>query len=222
MLAVEFMLENPQGGLRFIKKNLLTLNNDDKDVYLCTIDHNPHYWFPCVNTYNEPCTWKIEVTVEEDYSVIASGNLIEVETISSPFSDSNTNFKKYHYFLQVPTCAPNIGLVIGNFDSMNNETVNEICVYFDLRLKDLIKTTSSFLHEIFEFFEETLSITYPYGSYKQIYVPDILEQCISYASMSIIKYDKFFIPTCQINLKLKIVIHKYKYFTKNKIYDDQI
>lgn len=187
MLAVEFILENPNGGLRFIPKNLLTLNSDKKDAYLCTIDHNSHFWFPCINTFNEPCTWKIEITVEEDYSVIASGNLIEVETTTSPFSDSSTIFKKYHFYLQVPTCAPNIGLAIGIFDSMNNEAVSEISVYFDSRLKDLVKTTTSFLHEIFEFFEETLSITYPYGSYKQVYVLDILEECISFASMSIIK-----------------------------------
>ena len=48
---------------------------------MSTIDHNSHYWFPCVNSYSELNTWKIEVVVEEDLTVVSSGNLIEIEEL---------------------------------------------------------------------------------------------------------------------------------------------
>lgn len=196
MIALEFCIEDPKGGLRFISTKQLSLDKTDNEMYLISVDHNAHYWFPCVSSYNEPCTWKIEVVVEEHLQVITSGNLIEVETMHQSFNaepnapDSTinkTSLKKYHYFLQIPTCAPNIGLAIGRFDTTSNETISEISYYFDEKLNDLVKHTASFLHEVFEFFEELFSIHFPYGSYKQVFVPDILDDCLSFASMSILK-----------------------------------
>lgn len=197
MVAIEFCLENPKGGIRFIPSTPLSLNKlEDADMYLCTVDHNSHCWFPCVSSYNEPCTWKIEVIVEDDLTVISSGNLIEVESIVVPnFTESNNpetqnpniSLKKYHYFLQIPTCAPNIGLVIGRFNSSTNESISEIKNYYEPKLKDLVKHTTSFINEIFEFYEETLTTQFPYGSYKQVFVPDILEDYLSFASITILK-----------------------------------
>jgi transcription initiation factor TFIID subunit 2 len=92
---------------------------------MSTIDHNSHYWFPCVNSYSELNTWKIEVVVEEDLTVVSSGNLIEIEELDSNYlmidsgldaiSMQNSKLKKYHFYLSSPTCAPNIGLCVGCF-----------------------------------------------------------------------------------------------------------
>ena len=64
-------------------------------------------WFPCVDSYSEPCTWKLEFTVDPSMIAVSCGDLID--TIYSPDMTSKT----YHYFLSTPTAAPNIGLAVG-------------------------------------------------------------------------------------------------------------
>lgn len=159
------------------------------------------------NSPNEPCTWKIEVLVEKDLSVIATGNLVEVETqtqvVSTCIQPSNTEndesmlqpknastqLKKYHFFMNVPTSPTNIGLVVGKFDLMIDQIVlPEISYYFfDSSLQPLVKETFSFINELLEFYEETLSFHFPFGSYKLVFVNDLAEDYISFSSLTIVK-----------------------------------
>lgn len=197
MLAVEFIIEKPQGGIRFVKRKPHD-NTDPLDVYVATVDHNSCYWFPCINSSNEPCTWKIEVLVDKDFTVVASGNLIEVESQTQLVSNpdpietmpppkSTTQLKKYHYFMSVPTPAVNIGLVIGRFDTISDENLPEVSYYYDSLLKPLVKETCSCINEIFEFYEETFTFHFPFGSHKLVFLPDLAEDYISFSSMTIVK-----------------------------------
>jgi hypothetical protein len=87
-VAIEFMVERPDGGLQFI--NSLYKDKTSFDS-LATIDHNSCYWFPCVQSYNELCTWKLEITISDpNLIVIASGHLVEIEQINS-VSKSTSN-----------------------------------------------------------------------------------------------------------------------------------
>lgn len=206
MVAVEFYLEKPCGGIRFIQKRPYD-NSNQIDAYLCTVDHNPCYWFPCVNSLNEPCTWKIEVLVEKNYTVIATGNLVEVEQLAQiiqlaseytietiqPPSKISTHLKKYHYYMPVPTCASNVGLVIGQFELMHDDSRSQITYYFDPLLKFLVKETCSFLSELFDFYEELLSFQFPFAAYKQVFVHDLAEEFISFSTLTVIKYATFYI-----------------------------
>lgn len=70
-----------------------------------TTGHDARLWFPCVDSYCEPATWTIEVTVEESLTVIASGELVE--------STTNNELKTYRFHLSTPAPAPFIGLAIG-------------------------------------------------------------------------------------------------------------
>ena len=96
-------------------------------------------WFPCVQSYTEACTWKIEVSVDQlDLTAVASGTLVETTitseastsaiTTSDPAlataSDAPVNslptpsqqhqaVRTFHYFVAQATCAPNIGLAVG-------------------------------------------------------------------------------------------------------------
>lgn len=191
MLAVEFCLEKPKGGVRFMSKKPFATSSSMDHVYLCSVDHNAHYWFPCVNSYNEPCTWKIEVIVEDNFTVIASGNLVEIETVSSANGVHDLNaqkpLKKFNFFLQQPTCACNIGLVVGQFDSFNDDNMPEISYFCDPKLNGLVKNTTSFVHELFDYYEDVFSVQYPFAVYKQVYVADILEDFLSFSSLSIVK-----------------------------------
>ena len=60
-----------------------------------------------METFSEPCTWKIEVTVHRDMTAVSCGDLVSVEI------NEVTNEKTFHYFLSTPTAAPNIALAVG-------------------------------------------------------------------------------------------------------------
>lgn len=64
-------------------------------------------WFPCVDSFSEPCTWKIEVTVDHDMTAVSCGDLVSVEYTEDMLE------KTYHYFLSSPVAAPNIALAVG-------------------------------------------------------------------------------------------------------------
>lgn len=196
MLAVEFCVEKPQGGIRFIRRKPFEAASNHSDVYLATVDHNNGhplcYWFPCVSSLSEPCTWKIEVLVDKDATVIASGNLIEVESFPPEIPETTTTtttnqLKKFHYFMSVPTVPANLGLVVGRFDSMSDESLPEVSYYYDAPLKSLVKETCACMSDVFEFYEETFSFHFPFGSHKLVFLPDLAEDYLSFSSLSILK-----------------------------------
>ena len=76
-------------------------------MYVTSLSVDFRLWFPCIDCYSEPCTWKLEFTVDVSMTAVSSGDLIE--TVGS--HDMKT--KTFHYFLSTPTAAPNIGLAVG-------------------------------------------------------------------------------------------------------------
>ena len=54
-------------------------------------------------------------------------------------------------------------------------------------LLPVLKNTTAFLHEAFEFYEEYLSCRYPYTYYKQVFVDQAYDVLSPYASMTIFK-----------------------------------
>lgn len=55
------------------------------------------------------------------------------------------------------------------------------------QLLPLLKHSMSYLHEIFEFYEEILTCRYPYSCFKTVFVDEAYVQVSSYASMSIFR-----------------------------------
>lgn len=55
------------------------------------------------------------------------------------------------------------------------------------QLLPLLKHSMSYLHEIFEFYEEILTCRYPYACFKTVFVDEAYVQVSTYASMSIFR-----------------------------------
>ncbi|KAA0201894.1 hypothetical protein HAZT_HAZT004891 [Hyalella azteca] len=64
--------------------------------------------------------------------------------------------------------------------------MNELTHFCLPQLLPVMKACSKYLHQAFEFFEEMLSIRYPYTSYKQVYVDEAYSDLQSYATMSVV------------------------------------
>lgn len=54
-------------------------------------------------------------------------------------------------------------------------------------LMSSLKVSARYMHEAFEFYEETLSNRYPYSCYKQVFVDETDVDMSAYATMSILR-----------------------------------
>ncbi|PSN33564.1 Transcription initiation factor TFIID subunit 2 [Blattella germanica] len=131
-LGIEFSLEQPQGGMHFVIPDCEgTLAERGAHMYTCGHENSSRLWFPCVDSFAEPCTWRLEFTVDENMTAVSCGDLIEV-------------------------------------------------------LMPLLKVSARYMHEAFEFYEETLANRYPYSCYKQVFVDEADQDVSPYATMSIL------------------------------------
>lgn len=147
-------------------------------------NHNSsRLWFPCIDTYGQPCTWILEFTVESHLTVISCGDLI------GSYCSADRKTRTFKYELNIPTSAPNIGFVAGQFDSwMDPSSATSGCTiknYFLNGLDKLARASCSFLNDCADFYEELLTFKYPYNNYKQVFVDQACEPCQSYATLSI-------------------------------------
>jgi len=179
-VTIEFAIERPVGGIYFVVPSLEGTVSDVA-AHLFTSGHEncSRQWFPCIDAYSEPCTWKLEFTVDSSLTAVSCGDLIE--TVYS----SDLKKKTFHYQVTVPTCAPKIGLAVGPFEIFVDPNMHEVTHFCLPHLLPLLKDTVAFLHETFEFYEELLSFRYPYSSYKQVFVDEAYSESQTFASMTI-------------------------------------
>ncbi|XP_013789329.2 transcription initiation factor TFIID subunit 2-like [Limulus polyphemus] len=178
---VEFSIERPQGGVHFVVPNTEgTLAERGAHMFTYGYETSSRLWFPCIDSYSEPCTWNIECTVDACMVAVSSGDLLE--TVYT----SDMKRKTFHYYLSTPTCAPNIALAVGPFEIVVDQHMHEVTHFCLPHLKGILTNTTSFLHEAFEFFEELLSSCYPYSCYKQVFVDETYVDSAPYATMTIL------------------------------------
>lgn len=180
-VSIEFALEKPQGGIHFVVPDCEgTMAERCAHMFTYAADNASRLWFPCVDSFSEPCTWRMEITVDASMVAVCCGDL--VETVYT----SDMRKKTYHYNLSIPTCAPNIGLAVGPFEILVDPQMHEVTHFCLPRLLPLLKHSTSFLHEAFEFYEELLSSRYPYSCYKQVFVDEASQDSRPYATMTVL------------------------------------
>lgn len=184
-VGIEFSLEEPAGGIHFVIPDDGSENPNiyELGAHMFTYGHenSSRLWFPCVDSYAEPCTWKLEFTVDEKMTAVSCGDLVEV--VMTP----DRRCKTFHYVLNTPICAPNIALAVGPFEIYVDPHMHEVTHFCLPNLLPLLKNTVRYVHEAFEFFEEVLASRFPFSCYKQVFV-DELEggQAHAYATMTIL------------------------------------
>ena len=105
-------------------------------------ENDSRLWFPCIDSYSEVCTWKLEFTVDDNMTAISCGDLVEIVAVPKE------KRKTYHYFLSVPTAAPNIGVAIGPFEIYVDPKMHEVSHFCLPGLLGLLIWTVRFTHEV--------------------------------------------------------------------------
>ncbi|CAG0916730.1 unnamed protein product [Notodromas monacha] len=179
-VTVEFSFEQPQGGIQFVVPECEgTLVERAAHMFTYTHWNSARLWFPCIDTFSSPCTWKLEFTVDDGMVAVSNGDLLE--TVYTP----DMRRKTYHYSLDVPTSAPNISLAVGPFEIYVDPNIPEVTHFCLPHLKPLLKFVARFLPAIFEFYEDVLGTPYPYAGFKQVFVDQAYADVMPYATMAI-------------------------------------
>ncbi|TRZ16722.1 hypothetical protein HGM15179_010371 [Zosterops borbonicus] len=177
---INFSLDQPKGGLHFVVPNMEgNMAERGAHVFSCGYQNSTRFWFPCVDSYSELCTWKLEYTVDAAMVAVSNGDL--VETVYT----HDMRKKTFHYMLTIPTAASNISLAIGPFEILVDPYMHEVTHFCLPQLLPLLKHTTSYLHEVFEFYEEILTCRYPYSCFKTVFIDEAYVEVAAYASMSI-------------------------------------
>lgn len=181
-ISIEFSIENPKGGIHFVlppdSKNE-SANMSSAHMFTYCHENSTRLWFPCIDSFSDPCTWKLEITVDKHLTAVSCGELIEI------VMTSDLRKKTFHYTLTTPVCAPNIALAVGPFEIYVTPNMHEVTHFCLPQLMPLLKNTVRYLHEAFEFFEETLTTRYPFTCYKQVFVDETDCDIAAYSTMSI-------------------------------------
>lgn len=109
-VSIEFMVEKPEAGIMFVVPPYHPEKSfAERGAYFITGGHenSSRLWFPCVDSFSESCTWKIEITVEKSMTAVSCGDL--TATLPTPDQQEHT----FYYELNIPACAPRIALAVG-------------------------------------------------------------------------------------------------------------
>ncbi|KAH8286072.1 hypothetical protein KR054_002239, partial [Drosophila jambulina] len=181
-IRIEFSLEDPKSGVHFVIPPASTdeeTQMNSSHMFTNCYENSTRLWFPCVDSFADPCTWRLEFTVDKNLTAVSCGELVEV--IMTP----DLRRKTFHYTVTTPVCAPNIALAVGQFEIYVDPHMHEVTHFCLPGMLPLLKNTVRYLHEAFEFFEETLSTRYPFSCYKQVFVDELDTDISAYATMSI-------------------------------------
>lgn len=184
-VGIEFSLEDPAGGIHFAipddgSENPSSMYERGAHMFTYGHENSSRLWFPCVDSYAEPCTWKLEFTIDEKLTAVSVGDLVEV--VNTP----DRRCKTFHYVLNTPICAPNIALAVGPFEIYVDPNMHEVTHFCLPNLLPLLKNTVRYMHEAFAFFEEVLASRFPFSCYKQVFVDEFPGQAHAYATMTIL------------------------------------
>ncbi|XP_078179654.1 TBP-associated factor 2 isoform X1 [Carex rostrata] len=156
LVHIDYSLEGSETGIHFTKK--LAHTNSQLGRACC--------WFPCMDSLNQCCSFDLEFTVGADFLAVSNGNLLyQVLTKDDPPR------KTFVYKLTSPVSAHHISLVVGPIEVLpdsHNNVVSHMCLSPN---SPKLQHTVGFFHTVYSYYEEYLGGPFPFGSYKQIFLP---------------------------------------------------
>ncbi|XP_020578033.1 transcription initiation factor TFIID subunit 2 isoform X2 [Phalaenopsis equestris] len=156
IICIDYWLDQTETGIHF-GEHILHTDNQIRRV---------HCWFPCMYSFSQHCLFDLEFTVSSNYVAVSNGDLLY-----QVLSKDDPPRKTFIYKLNVPVNARWISLAVAPFEVLPDNhigIVSHMCLSSDLRK---LQNTVGFFHNAFSHYEDYLSTSFPFGSYKQVFIP---------------------------------------------------
>ncbi|GAB4860954.1 hypothetical protein Ancab_036114 [Ancistrocladus abbreviatus] len=156
LVRIDYWVEKAETGIHF-DDNVLHTNNQIRRA---------HCWFPCMDDSSQSCCYDMEFTVPHNFVAVSNGSLI-----CQVLSKDDPPRKTYVYRLSIPVSARWISLAVAPFQILadnHHSLLSHMCLPENL-LK--LQNTVGFFHSAFRHYESYLKAPFPFGSYKQVFIP---------------------------------------------------
>ncbi|XP_062199068.1 transcription initiation factor TFIID subunit 2-like [Phragmites australis] len=156
LVHIDYILEKAETGVHFVG-NVLHSSSQIKRT---------HCWFPCFDTATQRCPFDLEFTVSTNLVAVSNGDLLY-----QVLSKEDPSRKTYVYKLNTPVSAQWISLVVGPLEVLpdrNDISASHICLSPAL---SKLENTIAFFHDAYSCYEDYLATPFPFGLYKQIFLP---------------------------------------------------
>ncbi|KAK9278347.1 hypothetical protein L1049_027912 [Liquidambar formosana] len=172
LVRVDYWVEKAETGIHFAD-NVLHTDNQLRRA---------RCWFPCMDDSSQRCCYDMEFTVAHNLVAVSTGSLLY-----QVLSKHDPPRKTYVYRLNVPVAARWISLAVAPFEILpdrHSGLLSHMCLPANL---PKLRNTVGFFHSAFSHYEDYLSASFPFGSYKQVFIaPEMAISSLSLgASMSI-------------------------------------
>lgn len=153
-------------GLRFIKPSD---ENPNKPMQIWSQGESEfnRYWFPSYDSPNDFRTTELKATVENKYTVISNGKLVETK-------NNGDGTRTFYWKMDVPYANYLTSIVVGEYAEIKNGEYEGIPVYayaYKNQVKETTETTRPIV-DMIRFFSEKTGVKYSYPKYAQTMVED--------------------------------------------------
>lgn len=172
-VIIKYQVTEPRAGLYFIAPDK-DYPNRPWQLWTQGQDQDNRYWIPCHDAPNEKASTEMLVTVDEKFTAISNGRLLNVH------HDKERKTKSFYWKQELPHATYLITLCVGEFveikDAWKNSKGIEIPVqYFTLVGREReTKTAFGKTPKMLEFFSKKTGVDYPYEKYAQVVAWDFI------------------------------------------------
>ncbi|MEK7264053.1 MAG: M1 family aminopeptidase [Bacteroidota bacterium] len=165
--VVIFYNAKPKKGLYFIAPDSLQPNRNWQ-VWSHGQAEDNHWWFPCYDAPNDKATTEMIVTVNEKFTAISNGQLLEEKM-------NGNGTKTFHFFESHPISSYLISLVAGEYVKLSDNSASVPCEYY-VRPSQKEKAQLSFSRtpEMISYYENFIGMKFPFEKYAQTVVTDFM------------------------------------------------
>ncbi|PON86522.1 Coatomer beta subunit [Trema orientale] len=194
LVRVNYWVEKAETGIHF-DGNVLHTDNQIRRA---------RCWFPCIDDTSQRCCYDLEFTVAQNLAAVSSGSLLY-----QVLSKDDPPRKTYVYKLDVAVSAQWISLAVGPFEVLPDHQfslISHMCLPVHI---SKLWNTVEFFHNAFSCYKDYLSVNFPFGSYKQVFIEPEMAVCslslgasMSIFSSQILFDDKIIDQTIDTRIKL--------------------
>ncbi|KAJ0392358.1 hypothetical protein P43SY_011788 [Pythium insidiosum] len=184
VVRVEYELDDPKGGLRFL---LPDADQPTRSPHMYThcgpfggLCDGARTWMPCRDTIRDTCPFRLEITVPHWCVAVCSGQMVQQVV------DDDGQYRSFRYVVNTKTNASSIGFAVGPFRLYAPPEMPRM-THFALpeHAEDLSYSTAK-LTSSMEYIEQYLNARYPFKTYQQVFVEDPPDEMQYFAGLSLL------------------------------------
>ena len=164
-------------GLYFINPE----GNENKPTQIWTQGETNHNskWFPTIDAPNERATHQIRVRVDDRYTTISNGKLVDQENHAD-------GTRTDHWVMDIPHAPYLVALAVGEFSKVEDEWEGRpVSYYVEKKYQEGASAVFKNTPEMMSFYSDLLGVPFPWPKYDQIVVRDFVSGAMENTTASI-------------------------------------